>query len=417
MLFTALHKYLGHPPGPITEELLDAAVQSHVEEAHDLDWKSKLPPAKGISGTDYPKDVAAMANSGGGVIVYGVKADGKAASERCDVGEFDESHESALRLAAVSAISPPVSGLSVHTVHSSGRRAVVVVVPPSAEGPHLVFRGEHFGAPVRVGAYTHWMKEREIEATYRARFDARRYDSQALDQLYSEARRGSDTYTRAWLFGVARPLLPVVDGTRVDRSEAVRLLGLAGTRALQYSSREGSHPFDGLNILNPGRGLRRWTATPTNIREDSWWGSAVSIHEDGAATVAAAVGGRPKKGDDETHGSYIDSAGIESAVCDLLALVRVISEERGAHDFEVRVGVESTSGAPIVIGTVDQHGWPYQQGSTPLTEYTPVTTTLRTNVSERDFRDQLHALVLDCINQGGVIHPRVIYPVPEDTRG
>ena len=42
-----------------------------VVETNDLDWKSELPPAKGLPQTDFPKDIAAMANSGGGVIVYG----------------------------------------------------------------------------------------------------------------------------------------------------------------------------------------------------------------------------------------------------------------------------------------------------------------------------------------------------------
>jgi hypothetical protein len=414
MLFTALHKHLGHAPGPITDELLDAAVAAQLEETDDLDWKSKLPPAKGLAGTDFPKDVAAMANSGGGTIVYGVKADGKAAAERCDVGDFDESYESALRFAAVSAISPPVLGVGVRAVGPPGNRAVIVVVPPSSDGPHLIYRGEQFGAPVRIGAYTDWMKERQIEAMYRARFDARRYDSEALDQLYAEARRGHDTYTRAWLFAVARPLLPVVDGTRLERDEAVRLFSLAADRTLRYSTREGVHPFDGLNFHNPARGLRRWTATPSNIQDDSWWGSAVTLHQDGAASVAAAVGGRPRRGDGPPSGAYIESSGIESAVCDLMALVRVISEERGAQEFEVRVGIESAMSDPIVIGTVDRHGWPYDHGSTPLSEYTPVTATVRTNVSERDFLEQLHSVVLDCINQGGIINLRVLRPLPSE---
>jgi hypothetical protein len=43
MMFTALHRALGFPPGPVTDELIDAAVEREVEEADELDWKSKLP--------------------------------------------------------------------------------------------------------------------------------------------------------------------------------------------------------------------------------------------------------------------------------------------------------------------------------------------------------------------------------------
>jgi hypothetical protein len=78
MTFTALHRALGVSPGPLTVELLEAAVRGRVVETNDLDWKAELPPAKGLPQTDFPKDVAAMANSGGGVIVFGVRESQKA---------------------------------------------------------------------------------------------------------------------------------------------------------------------------------------------------------------------------------------------------------------------------------------------------------------------------------------------------
>ncbi|MEV7482422.1 AlbA family DNA-binding domain-containing protein [Streptomyces halstedii] len=83
MPFTPLHRILGLAPGPLTGDLLDAAVKAGVTEHSDLDWKSELPPAKGLPQTDFPKDVAAMANSGGGVIVYGVQETQKAATRPC----------------------------------------------------------------------------------------------------------------------------------------------------------------------------------------------------------------------------------------------------------------------------------------------------------------------------------------------
>src|SRR5690625_2496486 len=120
MTFTALHRALGVDPGPLTDELLDAAVSQGIEETDDLDWKSELPPAKGLSQTDFPKDVAAMANSGGGLIVFGVRESQKAATDRVDVGEFDEVYERSFRSVAITAISPPVFGLNVHRLGSEG---------------------------------------------------------------------------------------------------------------------------------------------------------------------------------------------------------------------------------------------------------------------------------------------------------
>jgi len=126
MTFTGLHRALGANPGRIRSEMVDRAVAAGVMEADDLDWKSELPPERGLNQTDFPKDVAAMADAGGGVIVYGVDEVAKAATGRLDVGEFSEQHERALRSAAVTAISPPVFGLDVLTFGDDGSRVVAV---------------------------------------------------------------------------------------------------------------------------------------------------------------------------------------------------------------------------------------------------------------------------------------------------
>lgn len=59
------------PPTPLSDDLLDAVVSAGAVEANDLDWKPELSPAKGLPQADFPKGVAAMANSGGGVIGFG----------------------------------------------------------------------------------------------------------------------------------------------------------------------------------------------------------------------------------------------------------------------------------------------------------------------------------------------------------
>jgi hypothetical protein len=225
MDFTSLHRILGHEPGPITDEMIDEAVAQGIVETDDLDWKREVPPAKGITSTDFPKDVAAMTNSGGGVIACGIAEVQKAASSRKDIGEVDERHESSLRSAAITAVSPPIFGLKLHRLGQEGPRALVVVVPASVDGPHLIYRGEFFGAPIRNDADTVWMKERQIEATYLARFEERRFGSEALDGLYDELLAGREIDERAWLIAVARPRLSDPVRQRMQRNQARRLLG------------------------------------------------------------------------------------------------------------------------------------------------------------------------------------------------
>jgi hypothetical protein len=71
MQFTPIHRLLGLAPRPLSDQMIDEAISLGIAESDDLDWKSKLPPARGLAETDDPKDVAAMANSGG-MIVYGI---------------------------------------------------------------------------------------------------------------------------------------------------------------------------------------------------------------------------------------------------------------------------------------------------------------------------------------------------------
>src|SRR4051812_37597158 len=72
--WTRLHEHLGQPPGPLTYEMVAAAVADKLAESDDLDWKEHLPsfaPKPGIW-NEFAKDVAAMANTRGGLLVYGV---------------------------------------------------------------------------------------------------------------------------------------------------------------------------------------------------------------------------------------------------------------------------------------------------------------------------------------------------------
>ena len=243
-----------------------------------------------------------MANSGGGVIVYGVRESQKMATERVDVGEFDEACERSMRSAAITAVSPPVFGLNVHRLGVTGLRAVVVEVPASIDGPHLIYKNDYFGAPVRNDSDTVWMKERQIEAMYRARFDERRHAAESLDALFTEASAGRDIGKRAWLIAVAHPRIPRFRD-RLTRDGAGAVLSKAESLALTYAGRDGIHPLESVDLLNPRPGLRRWAVVNTATDEHSVWKESwASIHHDGSVTLAAAVGGHRVSSDGYLRG-------------------------------------------------------------------------------------------------------------------
>lgn len=414
MTFTALHRALGVAPGPLTDELLDSAVAAGIAEANDLDWKSELPPAKGLPQTDFPKDVAAMANCGGGIIVFGVRESQKAATERVDAGDCDEAYERSLRSAAITAISPPIFGLNVHRLGAEGNRAVAVEVPASIDGPHLIYKGDYFAAPVRNDSDTVWMKERQIEAMYRVRFEERRHATEALDSLYREAATGRDSDKRAWLIAVAHPRIPRLRD-RLTREDARAVLTKTVGLALTYAGRRGIHPLESVDRDNPRPGLRRWVAVNTAVGEGSVWKEAwMSIHHDGSVTVAAAVGGHRMSSDGYFDGWQVESAAIECAIADLMALVRTTAETTDNDGYDVRLGIEWTGEQPLMILTTDNMGFTYDGVSVPLHRYSPVETTVNAVESALDFYWHVHDLALDCVNQGGISNVQMIQPPTRD---
>jgi hypothetical protein len=251
--------------------MITVAIAEGIAETDDLDWKSKLYDEKNLKQSDFPKDVAAMANRGGGVIVLGVDEVDKRATEIVDVGDVTEGYERTLATVAVSAITPPVFGISAHPVATDRGTVLVVVVPGSVDGPHLIYKNDYFGAPVRNGPNTEWMKERQIEAMYRARFDARQNAVGALEVIYDEASAGRDINNRAWFIGVAHPRLPVIEHERFSADRAREILQGAVKHATSLvSANAATHPLACVDRSSLRAGLRRWVAPNTQTERQNW---------------------------------------------------------------------------------------------------------------------------------------------------
>lgn len=136
MRLTAIHLALGEVLGELTSEMLDDAVGERLREGQQLDWKRQVPEGR-PGKTELAKDLAAMANADGGLVVYGVNEEGSAAMGREDV-ELTEGLERQIRAIAASAVMPPLLGLEVEQVGDGAPRAVAVQVPRSEDAPHLI---------------------------------------------------------------------------------------------------------------------------------------------------------------------------------------------------------------------------------------------------------------------------------------
>lgn len=409
MTFTPLHQAVGAQPGPITSEMLNELVARAVEEDDNLDFKRALPEQKTLAQSDLAKDIAAFANSGGGVLVFGMAEDSRRATGRVDVGEVSESYERTLRSVAVSHIHPPVFGLELSEVGGDGERALVVVVPASLDGPHLIYRNDYFGAPIRNHADTVWMRERQLEQMYRARFEARDRAAQTIDDLYGEAADGRSPSDRAWLFAVAAPRVPRA-GMRPDQAAIKSVVDAAMATARSVDD-NWVHPFKSVDYLNPRRGMRRWVLRNAKTSERSQWCEAwVSILDTGAVTIAMAVGGYPNfSNGNPVPGSEVYSKTIECCVLDLLSLIHAMGDHLGAPaEYDLRLGIEWAGSDSLLITTVDQSNFRFTDNSIPLARYTPLRTSIRSDFAGDDLQRQMYEIALDAVNQGGVQYPRLI---------
>lgn len=121
---------------PATKEDLKNLVREGVEETRRVEFKRELPPAG--KNRDLARIIAAMANSEGGTLVYGVEED--------DTGRADALHPIDLESApervnqvARSSIDEPVDLVDTATIEErDGKGYLVVTVPESERAPHFV---------------------------------------------------------------------------------------------------------------------------------------------------------------------------------------------------------------------------------------------------------------------------------------
>lgn len=395
--------------------MLDEAIANGTEESNQLDWKEVLPQEKELSQSDVVKDIAAFANSGGGILIFGVAEEGRRATARVDVGDVTESYERTLRRIAVSGIQPPVFGLDVVRLGEQGHRALAVVIPQSVDAPHLIYRNDYFGAPVRNHADTEWMRERQLETLYRARFSERRDSDQALLDLYDELAAGRNTAERAWLVVVAQPRIAVT-APQLDLGAVQAIARDTEPRTLGWvRSTAGIHPFEAVDRLNPRRGLRRWVLVNNRDGNRSWWEAWMAIHDSGAVSLAHAIGGHRIVGPEmETlPGNRIRSRHIECSISDFMALLRETAIAlRVTGEYDLVLGIEWGGDDPLVIETTDGQGFRFDNTSVPLARYTKIRAAVRLDVDDESFHAQVYALALDAVNQGGVQNLQAMQPPP-----
>ncbi|MDT3728745.1 ATP-binding protein, partial [Streptomyces sp. DSM 41972] len=244
--WTRLHEHLGCPPGPLTFDMVRQAAADNLEESDDLDWKEMLPqPPRDGRWNEFAKDVAAMANTRGGLIIFGVQDKTTVLTGIDPDGVNRQQYAQWIR----NHVQPYLPDLDIFELTDGTKNVLVVDVPASEMAPHFVYGGaardkEQQAAvvPYRDNDHTAWMAEHQIERAYRDRF-AR------VGRAEEEIQRHIDLTTQtitahahvpsAWFIAVSRPQRPLPRGAyTMSRDQAREVLEAAMTRARDLHARE-----------------------------------------------------------------------------------------------------------------------------------------------------------------------------------
>ncbi|MFE3143363.1 helix-turn-helix domain-containing protein [Streptomyces scopuliridis] len=209
---------LGRHPDDLTEDDLQRAVDGQIPESVDLDWKKDFYKGSDAGKKELAKDISAMANTAGGMVVVGVDDGNQDHAHGLAPAEPDPTRgEEWIRSVLANWIQPVVPNVGVRQVKSTahdGKVYWVLTVPPSTQAPHAVAQpgnDYHFRVQVRHGTTTRTLAESEIAQRYRDRFEAA---SEDVDRLHQVADAGLG-YLTAYLTNTEHG-----GGSRIDHDPA-----------------------------------------------------------------------------------------------------------------------------------------------------------------------------------------------------
>lgn len=428
-MFTPIHRALGLEPGNLTLEIIKKAIEEGLEETSDLDWKKELYNHKKPTWSEEAsKDIAAMANSGGGWIVFGVGEDGKNnGASSINPIQWSATDEQRILQAAYSKIGPPVVGLDFEKIpcgeNPDDGYIVLMHIPDSADAPHFARKGnDAFVAPRRNGPHTNPMTYRDIERGFRERFQRGVEQEKTLQGYFEQAADALNPEEGVFLAIAAVPVAPrssadpITSGTASDYSHP---------RAYSYfiASHQGKSPKEEKikteftfiwNLGEHVKGMRRWVIR--NLQQTTGGKYRKYLHDDGTLLGAYQLGGvynKPSASNQYPVGkpNHCRSKDIEHALIDFFSLLREHAQERRVFGgFRIRVGLVGDASSPILVRTsigITEDFMP-ESYSEPIKRFQPVSTFIDPLAPIEDILPPLRTLALDIVNQGGIQNLQVI---------
>lgn len=149
----------------IDEPLLQQVCAERWAESETLEFKQILPkPGDAGDKAEFVKDVSALANSGGGDLVYGISEKAGAAQAVIPLTEPLDPLQRRLDQILEAGVEPRIQGIRYHAVPVAAGHVLVMRVPASFNGPHRCITERRFVA--RVNSRTSDMSYEQLRAAF-----------------------------------------------------------------------------------------------------------------------------------------------------------------------------------------------------------------------------------------------------------
>ena len=266
----------------MTFDQVMSLIPGDVPEDFDLDFKKELYGRGDSSKRDLCGDVAAMANTSGGLIILGLDENehGNAAAAPLVALSDDEKRRMLQVIASGVSPLPHVAVLAVPGTNPD-QGFYLLAVPRSPQAPHAVLVNDALRFPRRNGSTTTYLSQGEVRAAYFAQYGAERDRAAQLEAAETELLGSLDVAKQ--VFAVVTLLPDIPGGFAIDT---------AALRAFSERTR-GKNPFLAGMAANWARtSVRpgRLVADGTSSTEGPSARVACHLHANGTGAFAGILG-------------------------------------------------------------------------------------------------------------------------------
>jgi hypothetical protein len=314
----------GSPLELLTAAAIQSLVSNRVTEEFDLDFKAELYGRGDSAKRDLAGDVAALANTAGGIIIIGVAEDEQARATAADGVELSDGEKARMFQVLASGISPmPLVDILQVPLQTTGAEQAeakkdetasaslgyyVVAVPRSPAAPHAVLVNDGFRYPKRNGATTRYLSEPEVASAYRDRITRAESQNRRIEAIEHEAIERLELESQPWVMVSLVPDLPG-DFQVTHQAEQAFQRQVTGKPALDILGR-----FYGISTRRGTVGRRRFVGVG-NVDGPSARYVCAEYHWDGAGTYSVQLW------------DLLEHARTQPGRSDLAAANQIVSDE------------------------------------------------------------------------------------------